>query len=80
MTFLTDAYPAHQRQRWVRSDARRWIRPDARVFSNPALADATPDNFWTPGTQLANIIPVCILRGVSRTVNLLRTEGVQRIL
>ncbi len=32
MTFLTDAYPAHQRQRWVRSDARRWIRPDARVF------------------------------------------------
>lgn len=37
---------------------------DPRVIS-----DATPDNFWAPGTQLANIIPVCILSGVSRTVN-----------
>lgn len=45
MTYVADAYAAHQRQRWMRPDAHRWIRPDAA-------------RFLAPGSDVASVFPV----------------------
>lgn len=44
MTYVADAYAAHQRARFMRPDAQRWLRPDAA-------------RFLAPGTDPASVYP-----------------------
>lgn len=44
MTYVADAYVAHQAARWMRPDANRWVRPDAA-------------RFLKPGTDVVSVFP-----------------------
>ncbi|MDO8980623.1 MAG: hypothetical protein Q7V17_15450 [Afipia sp.] len=41
MSRYRDAFDAHQRERFMRSDAHRWICPDAARFLTPGTDPAT---------------------------------------